>query len=218
MKTLIVPDIHEKISTLNRLIVQAGRVDKTVFLGDWFDDWHSSPTSVLETIACLGCRMEEHPEDIFLWGNHDLPYAYRNLDELKCSGHFEWKYQYLGGLCWRGRFILRHEVNGWLLSHAGFHEGNLEVDYPAIQDCLDRGKVPAVLLAGRARGGSNRLGGCTWMDWDREFRPVAGVKQIVGHTQHHEPRYSIASDVCLDTGLKHYGIVEDGKLSVHEVI
>jgi hypothetical protein len=38
-----------------------------------------------------------------------------------------------------------------------------------------------LLDIGADRGGRNELGGVTWCDW-RNFKPIAGMPQIVGHT------------------------------------
>ena len=39
MRTIIVPDAHEEISALEKLLAQAGTADATVFLGDFFDSF-----------------------------------------------------------------------------------------------------------------------------------------------------------------------------------
>jgi hypothetical protein len=85
------------------------------------------------------------------------------------------------------------------------------------------------------------VGGVTWLDWSREFLPVAGWHQIVGHspsrsvraaftseasTGHwefrHEPVAAEVSDRtgyhsmnwCLDTHLKCVGIVEGNTFAI----
>ena len=92
--------------------------------------------------------------------------------------------------------------------------------------------------AGYDRGGYNRYGGITWQDFDC-LVPLKEFKQIVGHTCRWKfPQVSWMSDsgriklgdyryyqgwdspwpmaVCLDTANRHYGILEHGKLSIHE--
>ena len=39
-----------------------------------------------------------------------------------------------------------------------------------------------IFNAGHGRGGMQRVGGITWCDYTREFFPVQGINQIVGHT------------------------------------
>ena len=81
-----------------------------------------------------------------------------------------------------------------------------------------RENTPALhplLRAGWVRGGDQAKGGCTWLDWDEEFEDIPGVPQIVGHTIGKEPRWKGAS-LCLDTQLRHYAVIEDGKVTVKE--
>ena len=49
----------------------------------------------------------------------------------------------------------------------------------------------------------------------KSFEPITGIRQIVGHTPGHEVRYK-KGDVCLDTHLHHYGLLEDGELTIVE--
>jgi Calcineurin-like phosphoesterase len=91
--------------------------------------------------------------------------------------------------------------------------------------------------AGYSRGGSQYLGGINWQDFN-ELSPIKEFKQIVFHTPSwEEPQVKFANKdgrvfqrtyhrfngwntrplaVNLDTRLRHYGVLEDGKLSIHE--
>ena len=63
--------------------------------------------------------------------------------------------------------------------------------------------------AGRARGGySSAIGGLTWCDWNHEFVPVEGLRQIVGHTFDRRPRSMPGDNWCIDTDLNHVAIVD----------
>ena len=54
--------------------------------------------------------------------------------------------------------------------------------------------------AGRARWGQQRVGGLTWCDFEREFKPFRGINQIVGHTpQMQSPRWCILEEDPLNT-------------------
>ena len=70
MKTVIIPDIHHHISQV-KLILLHEAPDKVVFLGDWFDDFFDTPEMSADTAIWLMKRMDRHPEDVFIWGNHD---------------------------------------------------------------------------------------------------------------------------------------------------
>lgn len=107
------------------------------------------------------------------------------------------------------------------------------------------GRNNLLLQAGRCRGGREPIGGVTWLDWYYEFEPIKKINQIVGHTtqrngysivnQSYENIYatyqttelSVNVDIyefgskdnfnlCLDTHLQHYAIIEDNKLKVYE--
>ena len=52
-----------------------------------------------------------------------------------------------------------------------------------------------IFNAGRGRGGSQQVGGITWCDFTREFFPVRGINQIMGHTpQMQGPRWCLLEE------------------------
>jgi hypothetical protein len=69
--------------------------------------------------------------------------------------------------------------NSFLLSHAGVTNTILKIFNTDINGYLKEERFNDI---GYARGGSSPFGGLYWCDWFREFEPVPGVKQIVGHT------------------------------------
>jgi hypothetical protein len=86
------------------------------------------------------------------------------------------------------------------------------------EQALDQGQQGIVhrwLQPGRARGGWAKVGGVNWLDYDREFKPVPGLKQIFGHTPHDQPVVS-GHNIALDTRSKHYAILQNGVVTVHE--
>ena len=220
MTTLIVPDVHENIYQLERLIAHAGKHEQTVFLGDWFDSFEHTPETTQRTANWLLAN-HERPDYTFLWGNHDLPYAYP-LEPLMCSGHSQATRVLLQQIpkIW-DRFKLSVLVNGVRISHAGFTpgtgRGDIDRRCELALEGLKRGRVGTLLQAGWKRGGSQDVGGCTWLDWETEFRSINGTPQVVGHSRGDEPRWKDGS-VCIDTDLKHYLVIsDDGVLSVREV-
>jgi hypothetical protein len=70
-------------------------------------------------------------------------------------------------------------------------------------------------MAGVERGGPARYGGILWCDWNA-FEPIKDLPQIVGHTPGREVRYK-GNSICLDTHLHHYGLLENGELTVLEL-
>lgn len=215
MRELIVPDVHESIDRLNRILAMAGKVDHTYFLGDWFDTFQ--PPRVEDTARFLEENIGD-PDKTFIWGNHDLPYAYPRVRGLRCSGFDEFKIP-----------IIKHAMDlaishfeftcmtqGWRLSHAGIHPSFKKGFFKAIRKLngqLADNQLPPLVRAGHCRGGNQRIGGITWLDWNDEFEPIPNLKQIVGHTRGNLPRQK-GENWCLDTGLHHYAILEDGKVEI----
>ena len=94
--------------------------------------------------------------------------------------------------------------------------------------------------AGMSRGGNQIYGGHTWQDFD-ELTPLPNVRQIIGHSEHKNVMVKYLNKkgrivkceyeefnkldkwdlpnivVDLDTCNRHYGVLENGKLSVHLV-
>lgn len=143
MKTLVIPDVHQRVDSV-RWILEAETVyDEVVFLGDWFDSFFDPPkvTGFEETCEYLKHLILEHPNKdkfVFLLGNHDISYIYENKDysihriskTLKyfCSGFTTSKAKkfrhafFDHGL--KDNFFLKHFkiahiTQGWTLSHGG---------------------------------------------------------------------------------------------------
>lgn len=75
--------------------------------------------------------------------------------------------------------------------------------------------------AGFARLGTQKVGGITWLDWQKEFQPIPDLNQIVGHSELWIPEQKSAhnsKNYCLDTRSNHIGILEDGKLTYVETL
>jgi hypothetical protein len=227
---LIVPDVHEKIEILKRLLEDYPDTD-TVFLGDWLDDFDSDVISAECTVEWLRNNVE-NPRYRFLWGNHDLSNVYGlNNRELMCSGFMLWKQPIVKELtyenCWR-HFGLITLADKYLCSHAGLHKmmmpwnyrGStknrheaLEAEATRVLNALRAGTVDPWLQAGRSRGGVQEVGGITWLDWS-EFEPIDGLNQIVGHTRRdgevRRKKTSKSDNWCIDTELFSALLIENG--------
>lgn len=130
----------------------------------------------------------------------------------------------------RARYF--HYEQGWWISHAG-----LRADFahpvhgfsPEHMIALEREEASKLrrdsdhpwLQIGRARmdESPHPRGGLLWQDWEDEFIPIPGVNQIVGHSHGELPRWKNTPDsknLCIDTGCRHYAIIEDGVVTVKE--
>lgn len=211
--TLIIPDIHHKWIQAEKIISRVG-ADEVVFLGDYFDDFNDTPEMVQETCEWLEGSVLK-PNRIHLFGNHDVHYAFP-YRTFRCSGYEQWKEFITADLVkwqtWK-KLVWYHFIDDvWLLTHAGLHTFNLpdtikvlHTDRPkfvaAIKDHLDQSVEEGLKAAannvghwffnaGRSRGGMQRVGGITWCDFEREFFPIKGLNQILGHTpQMQTPRW-----------------------------
>lgn len=216
--TLIIPDAHEDVSTLEDIEKRfVPSVDRVVMLGDFFDTFHQH--RVTETCKWILDHID-NPKFTFLLGNHDCQYAFGSQG-FRCSGFQQPTLEAVRMLIprevWK-KFHLFTRVGEYLCSHAGFVEQSLEyakpeVEVRIIEEALS-GKFPHLFEPGYSRGGSKPVGGPTWLDWKYEFTPVEGVPQIVGHTKGQGVRIKVSdsgeASYCLDTALGHV-IATDGK-------
>lgn len=235
MKTLIFPDVHLRHKALEQLL-NAYPADRYVSLGDWFDMFGDTAERNRETAIWLQRHFEKFEK---LLGNHDVAYyrckqnkfydccGYTNVKRLVISDHISdgmWK-----------KFRLHVWVDGWLVSHAGVHRVLLQ-DVPRSEfrtvidtvceealETLEAGKPHWFLGAGKDRCGwiGQEFGGIIWMDWD-SLEPIEGLCQLVGHSfqQDHEPKQkseNSSDNFCIDTGLRHFSVIEDGRLQVFKV-
>jgi len=75
--------------------------------------------------------------------------------------------------------------------------------------------------AGFARWGTQKIGGITWLDWDKEFQPIPDLNQIVGHSEIRIPEQKStynSKNYCLDTKNHHIGILENGEFTYMETM
>lgn len=253
-RILIVPDIHNAIERAEAIISEHGTgCDRIIFLGDYFDEFYDTPADAARVAKWL-LQSVCDTRRLHLLGNHDMPYlaGEGTAEKYRCPGWSVEKYEAVCPILCdldRRRIHAAVESDGWLLSHAGFHsallqgrkmEELLEVCREAFERAL-AGKFEPLFAPSRARGFGACIGGVTWLDWSREFWPVGGWHQIVGHTPSRSVRAVFASDKsngswdltqqpvpaelrgregytsmnwCLDTRLKTVGIIDGGKFDV----
>lgn len=203
--TLIIPDLHHKWERAEKIISAVG-ADEVLFLGDYFDDFGDNPSMVKATCEWLEGSVAK-PNRIHLFGNHDQHYAYP-YRTFQCSGYEQWKYfivhDSIDPKLWDKLDWFYFLDDTWLLTHGGLHTLNVPDAIKKLRknrqkfileltkylnDEIRKGfqdgansKTNWVFNAGRARWGQQRVGGITWCDFEREFKPFRGINQIVGHT------------------------------------
>lgn len=229
MRNLIFADVHEDVDRIDRLR-KAVPHDRVYCLGDWADTYRTSSAQLTKTIEYI----KANPEIESVLGNHDIPYFFGGRTEAFYTPGYTRERGFVArralGPSYQVPFKLHHWVDGWLLSHAGVHPYLLRgastpsdqfevIEYACAEamKCLHDGRRHFMTGWGADRGGvEQRVGGITWLDWN-SFQAIPGLNQLVGHTFTKEVRKKETAEsinFCIDTGLRHYAIIEDGKLEI----
>jgi len=132
-------------------------------------------------------------------------------------------------------FKIAHCSQGWIFSHAGMvnsqipygHTVNQVVDEVIPDVWLNFRNVAycqnALISAiGIARGGQDNTGGLLWLDYYNEFFASPDIgRQVFGHSYVPEPTATALNTEYeswnLDTNLKDYAIIRDGRLTTRRI-
>jgi|688.fasta_scaffold97137_5 hypothetical protein len=149
MKTIVIPDVHQRTQAVRHILNHETDYDEVVFLGDWFDSFYEPPkvTGFEETCEYLRHLVLDHPNKdkfVFLIGNHDLSYIHENKDysvhrisktvKYYCSGFTaskakKFRHQFFDrGLkdeFFTENFKMVHRTQGFTLSHAGLSDKHI---------------------------------------------------------------------------------------------
>jgi hypothetical protein len=221
MKTVILADIHHKTQAVDQILAnikeQIG-YDHAIFLGDFQDDFGDSPSIARETATWVKNRLDNHPEDVLLMGNHDIMYKYPDNIYVSCSGFATVKANEINAVMdindWN-KIKYFHVEQGILFSHAGVSKSFLDLvvaagkeqsfDYtldnvveklnkwvPDVEKCLAENRGHWLVAADYTRGGSQKVGGLNWVDHSI-FEPTPLFSQIYGHTPYKVPDFKFIS-------------------------
>lgn len=195
-KILVIPDIHTHHEKADRIISKYKKTHKFVFIGDYFDQFSDTPESNSATAQWLKNTMNELPDSVFLYGNHDV--HYHPSFSVICSGFSTQKKTAINEVLtiddWN-KLKYFHFENGWWFSHAGLTmewfanpitgeitvEDTQKIIDDAVIKLINGDNNNAIWAASYARGGRNKVGSITWCDW-RELPLIPNTKQVVGHT------------------------------------
>lgn len=126
MKVLAVGDIHTKLWVIDEVRKIADNYDKVVFVGDYADDWKSSPQDTIDTWKELRSLSHSNPNVKLVIGNHDYAYL---LDFDPRSGGHNWVTQLMlnsveekGLKEWLSHVPITLDIDGVTYSHAGVSE------------------------------------------------------------------------------------------------
>ncbi|MGE9291345.1 MAG: metallophosphoesterase [Puniceicoccales bacterium] len=242
-RCLIIPDVHQDIRWVKRILASAGEWDHCIFLGDYFDTRNSpeNVATIQDTAKFIYEFAQAHPNKTsFLWGNHDLPYleAHRSWPNMnrralprsnagvpisgtEASRIFQqWPEDFTASI------RLFRVINGHLLSHAGvaqqfwMNPNDLGDSLSHLEEeCTDallhfHKRNHPLLSPGIARGGEEPVGGITWQCWS-EFADDLPLPQIVGHSRSLSGARQNGRSWCIDGGQTCYAVLEEDQLTVH---
>ena len=216
MRTLVIPDIHNRIIRAQSIIDKVPH-DKLVLIGDYFDN-HGEGANAAEyarnTAIWLKEKILHNPKAVALLGNHDTSYVWSNNIHFRCSGYTPYKSIAINDVLTsedKSKFGVYHIDQNHVFRHAGLtnklwkkysslfvEQGETEtkleffdrvmkvVSNEAIEAANSNNNVE-LFGAGWDRGGFQQYGGINWVDWNT-FGPVNGINQIVGHSIHRVPQ------------------------------
>lgn len=186
---IVVGDIHGDIALVDAVLALK---QETVFVGDFFDSFRYgraqqivAATKALESGATI------------ILGNHE--WSYINPEKFMCSGFDRNFWVQIQPLCQR---LLQaavpyvwNEEHKMLITHAGLTNTIFQRRISEVSEIPDallewyRDKSPnsPYFVVGRSRGGLAPEGGPIWCDWQKDFEPIEGVKQIFGHSASPNP-------------------------------
>ena len=235
-KILIFSDVHQDINKLSKIISHES-ADINICLGDWFDSFFFDlDVDYVSTAVDLKEDFLSKTNNITLFGNHDLHYFFDNKHTL-CSGYRSDNHRLINEALGKNKADIINKfhwflfVDEYLCTHAGLSNNflppivkNNEYIYKyLINQANDanikiRSNQPHWFYgAGIARGGSERKGGLVWLDFDREFAPIEGLQQIVGHTYRKNGKvteWRNTKNYCIDTNLSEWITITNGKFEI----
>jgi predicted phosphodiesterase len=226
---IVIPDIHQNVDKLKQIINSDDGLNaqEIICLGDYFDSFdYDFNTKVM--CDFLNSKIDDE-RFTFLLGNHDVHYLTK-CKNYTCSGWTHRKQVIIDENLDKGFLnkakIWKYEKNNGkhlLYSHAGLHpsfapffldkmleedtiQNWLDNQEQIVKDSMFANNPHPLLEAGKDRGGYQKHGGVTWMDW-YNFKPIPYLNQIVGHSHMSRPSFKNvdnSQNICIDTGLKNY--------------
>jgi len=230
MRVLVIPDIHLETDKVDK-IIKSETFDRVVMLGDYFDDFGDTPEQN-EEVARWVMKMVKRKNFTLLLGNHDMAYYGSSLgsDKFLCSGFSYEKSLLINKHMDWSKLKTHFFADKILYTHAGLNNSFVHRSWSKISHIkkflkenddrlkewtknVKNARGLELFNSSRIRGGTQSVGGITWNDF-REHEPIPFLRQIFGHTRRDGFIREKGNDFCIDTGLQHYAIVEDGLVQI----
>ena len=241
MKTLIIPDIHGRTFWKSAVRRYINKVDKIVFLGDYFDPYvdegieYEFNDIVANFQEILTLKRENPDKVILLLGNHDLHYKIKEFDDRCRSTRYDGIHSVQLGRLFNENndlFKLCHyeEVGGKKVyfTHAGITEywlklagikndENMPDEINKLQDSSDGINKLAIVGEMRTWFGA-KAGSPVWCDIQEFIKNNGlgkGTYQIFGHSRLKKGASIHTSDfACIDC---RYGFVLNDKCKIRRI-
>lgn len=187
MKRIIIGDIHGDITAV-QLALDNFPDHRPLFMGDFLDSFDNPVSRQIEVVNKVLQLVKDDKADSLL-GNHELSY----IDSRMRASGFKAATEVQVMPIRSDLFRLFHpcmydENNRVLFSHAGLSKtlwddhGFTYKNLPEkLEDWMSDLNSPLWGI-GRSRGGWEKCGGLLWCDWQTEFVPIPGLRQVVGHS------------------------------------
>jgi len=218
MRTLVIPDIHNRIIRAQSIIDKVPH-DKLVLTGDYFDNYGEDAHAAeyaRNTAVWLKEKILYNRKAVALIGNHDSSYIWSENIHFRCSGYTQAKSFAINDVLTnedKSKFGVYHIDQNHVFSHAGltnklWKKYSLKFDETKFdskleffdhvlreesKDALEQAYLNnnvELFGAGWDRGGYQQHGGINWIDWNT-LGPIKGINQIVGHSIHRVPQVLI---------------------------
>lgn len=195
MNTVVIGDVHNRVD-LARRIMNRHQGAHFVFVGDYFDSFTDDANVAKHTALWLKDSLRQSNRT-HLWGNHDVQYAF-GMANLRVTGYTRDKDEVISEVLthedWK-RLKFFHAQGDWWFSHAGIttewfehpvyglNQSSVEREIQRAEKDLAARRMPMSLCSYDDMSDNPAgIGGLLWVRWHR-LEPIAGVRQIVGHTQ-----------------------------------
>ena len=218
MNILLIPDVHLRKFWRQCISDNISKVDKVVFLGDYFDpynepDLEEDPILMINNIIDL--KKNEPDKYTLLIGNHDCHYIWDEYPQSTRFSVMNYKNYHNTFLDNLELFNIAFVQDNTIFSHAGITDKWKDLCFPELStlelgkklaltklndNCVEFGYLAAISFY---RGGWSKAGSCEWADIREHYNynDLTPIKydcfQIFGHTKIKEP---IIEDTwaCLD--------------------
>ncbi len=199
MKYIVCGDTHGKIEIVRHLLSGEYVGYHKVFVGDYVDSYDRSVGNQVSIVQELLQSCRDRDDVTCLLGNHELSYM---MNKMQCSGHKYATKVHMDLLIPEIETTFKTHLYitaGVLVTHAGATQ-QMFPNKEYLRNCLTT-NADMLYHIGRARGGTNKVGGIFWCDYWEEFEPIPNLIQIMGHTAHRphgEPRGIVMRDNAIN--------------------